>query len=126
MLTSRRENFAVNELILIPESSRFVSEGGVWTSTSSCIWNGPSVMRLKVVLADSQRYLDDSKLKAFFQNTLEIQDADWKDALNELIDLAENDFFDSDPESEYLGIASKFYTYIDQFHSSKVDWSFLQ
>jgi len=115
VLTSRRENFAVNELILIPESSRFVSEGGVWTSTSSCIWNGPSVMRLKVVLADSQRYLDDSKLKAFFQNTL-----------NELIDLAENDFFDSDPESEYLGIASKFYTYIDQFHSSKVDWSFLQ
>jgi hypothetical protein len=100
-----------------------VTEGGMWTGTSSCVWNGPSVMRLKIVLSDSQRYLDDQTLKHFFRNTLEVQDADWKDIVMELTDLAEKGFSNFDQESDHLGIASRFYSYFEQFHSKELDWN---
>jgi hypothetical protein len=95
----------------------------MWTGTSSCVWNGPSVMRLKIVLSDSQRYLDDQTLKHFFRNTLEVQDADWKDIVMELTDLAEKGFSNVDQESDHLGIASRFYSYFEQFHSNELNWN---
>ena len=83
-LIFNRNDFAANGRIYAGPS---VDETSLWLTSEECVWSGPSWLRVKKRLDTVKKY---HELRSFFQLTLGIADATWKDALEELKGMKES------------------------------------
>lgn len=71
-----RTHFVNNASIYIPSGG---NDGGIWVTLNECVWSAPDWFDLKYRLEDVY-----CPLKDFFQLTLHLPDANWRDFLDQL------------------------------------------
>ena len=97
----RRQVFHDSEHIFVPAHG---GNSATWAAVADCLWNAPSDLTSKFPLKERYKPISDSQgtqfLSIFFQNTLSVRDASWRDLVAELQALKAKGIEDLDQITE--------------------------
>ena len=65
----------------------FPASFSCWHAPEACLWQAPSFLTIKPVLASCAEYSRNSNVETLFRHILQVRNADWRDYVDELQNL---------------------------------------